>query len=126
MKKYEICSTKDFPRDIELSLGKGKISPMRKRTFLFKCTDNLCSHLASIVQHYAQAAFPIGGSECAQVSHEALLNIAQNLVHAPADHLAISIHQRAILRSAVMWYFTEVEQNEVLKIQLLKQLQKQG
>ena len=75
-----------------------------------------------MIQHYAHAAFPIGGSECAQVSREALLAIAQRLANCSDAAIPLKPRQIPLLKAAIHWYFTEIKTDEALKIQLLQQL----
>jgi hypothetical protein len=63
--------------------------------------------LAEVLTHFTAAAYPPGGSECAQVARETLQTTAQRLAacDAPAE---ISLRQRPLLKQAIRWYFAEV------------------
>ncbi len=52
---------------------------MRKRTFFFDGSDGAAEMLGLILNHYADIAFPKGGSECAAASREAVLSIITTL-----------------------------------------------
>jgi hypothetical protein len=65
--------------------------------------------LAQAIQAYAHAAFPPGGSECAQVSREALLDTARLCEQHAGGKLALNKRQLPQLRAAVSWYFSEVD-----------------
>lgn len=94
---------------------------MKSKILPFNCQDNACRRLAEVLIHYAKAAFPNGGSECAQASREALENIAQQLQQS-FDTCEIKARQRAMLKNAIEWYFSEIEQNTADKERLLAQL----
>ncbi len=84
---------------------------VRKRTFKFDGSDGAAEMIAVILKHYADVAFPLGGSDCAAASREALQSIAQNIMQSnqetkPAE---ISRRQRPMLRSAVKWFYTQSE-----------------
>jgi hypothetical protein len=97
---------------------------MKKRTLTFSCTDNSCQYLATIIKHYAHAAFPVGGSECAQATRESLVDMAYGLDSTMEISVAINRRQVPMLKSAIKWYFSEVKRDETLKQHLLQQLQR--
>ncbi|WP_299871720.1 hypothetical protein [uncultured Cocleimonas sp.] len=81
---------------------------MRKRTFIFDTSAGAGKALFKVLQHYADAAYPKGGSDCAAASREALLLIANKIESAENDNYCeISTRQRPILNAAVNWYFKE-------------------
>lgn len=98
---------------------------MKKRTLPFSCENHACQHLSRVIQHYAHTAFPIGGSECAQASREALLALAHRLEHCTAMSLPINPRQAPMLKAAIKWYFSEIETDQALQARLLQQLQRQ-
>ncbi len=63
---------------------------------------------AEAIRRYAEAAYPPGGSECAQVAHEALNDsaraIAQAHQRAPATEIEFPRRQRVMLKAALDWY----------------------
>lgn len=81
---------------------------MKRKTHEFDCDAGLASALARAISAYAHAAFPDGGSECAQVSREALLDTARLCTDHTGGRLAVRRRQLVQLRSAVNWYFTEM------------------
>ena len=95
---------------------------MRKRQLHFNCTDHACEKLAEVLSTYAHAAFPIGGSECAQATRESLLDMANRMGNCIENTFAINARQRPMLKSAINWYFTEVESDNELRDDLLKRL----
>lgn len=63
--------------------------------------------LSEALRGYADAAYPPGGSECAQVARETLRDSA-NVIDREAsstDGASLRRRQRALIRSAVAWYF---------------------
>ena len=81
--------------------------------------------MVEILNHYANVAYPVGGSNCAMASREALRAIAINIVR--NEQAEINRRQRPMLKSAVKWFYTQSEYaspNEVMYDQLLSQLQK--
>ena len=84
---------------------------MRKRTFLFDGSNGAAEMMVAILNHYANVAFPIGGSECAAASREALQAIAQNISQSNIDDMPVEIsrRQRPMLKSAVKWFYTQSE-----------------
>ncbi len=98
---------------------------MKKRIFHFDGSEGASEMMVAILSHYANVAFPLGGSDCAAASREALQAIANNI--AENELAEISCRQRPILKSAVKWFYTESEYaspNEVMYDQLLSQFQK--
>ena len=80
---------------------------MRKRTFFFDGSDGAAEMLGLILNHYADIAFPKGGSECAAASREAVLSIVAALQQ--AEFVELSRRQRPMLRSAVKWFYNDSE-----------------
>lgn len=80
------------------------------KRFQIACDQDVAVYLGMVIRSYGDAAFPPGGSECAQASREALHSIGGNIEdHAARDGALVSNRQRRLLRSAVNWYFGEVE-----------------
>ena len=102
---------------------------MKKRTFFFEGSEGTAEMMVAILNHYANVAYPVGGSDCAAASREALKSIAINILQAQAEGLEAEINrrQRPMLKSAVKWFYTESEYaspNEVMYDHLLSQFQK--
>jgi hypothetical protein len=55
------------------------------------------------IRAYAHAAYPDGGSECAQVSRSALLDTADLCRHHDGGPLRLRRRQLPLLRAAVRW-----------------------
>jgi hypothetical protein len=80
---------------------------MRQRTVEIDCDAATARALSTAVSAYAHAAFPDGGSECAQVSREALLDTARACAGHGGGPLALRKRQLPQLRTAVAWYYDE-------------------
>jgi len=52
---------------------------MKKRTFIFDGSDGAAEGLATILQYYALAAYPEGGSDCAASSRQAIKEIIRTI-----------------------------------------------
>lgn len=68
--------------------------------------------LVRAIQSYALAAYPPGGSECAQVARETLMNTATLIETGCLEgkFVEISSRQRPLLKAAVNWYCGEMKQ----------------
>ncbi len=106
---------------------------VKKRIFHFDGSEGQAEMMVVILNHYANVAYPIGGSDCASASREALKSIATNIMKAQSEEqeAKISRRQRPILKSAVTWFYTESEYasntgeaNEVMYDRLLSQFQR--
>lgn len=78
---------------------------MRPREIELGCPAALAVELAGALRAYAEAAYPPGGSECAQVAREALLDTANSIDAATAGVIRLPRRQLPLLRAAVTWYF---------------------
>lgn len=97
---------------------------MKHKMLTIECQDNLREDLVTAITHYAYAAYPPGGSECAQASREALETLAQSIKPQTADPVEtspfqIKTRQRSTIKAAINWYFTEIERDKDKQSQLL-------
>ena len=104
---------------------------MKKRTFSFDGSQGKTEMMFSLLNHYANVAYPVGGSDCAAASREALQQIAQHIVKAEAcgESAELNRRQRPMLKSAVTWFYTDsdyVAPNDPLFQQLLVQFQRKS
>jgi hypothetical protein len=83
------------------------MSTLARRTVSLDCDPRLAASLADAVAAYAHAAFPAGGSECAQASREALLGVAETCRQHRDGPLRLRKRQMGQIRAAVKWYTTE-------------------
>ncbi|HHC73999.1 MAG TPA: hypothetical protein ENK78_02845 [Thiothrix sp.] len=102
---------------------------MRKKSLPLNCQAQAPSELSSktlgqllaeVLQHYAYAAYPVGGSECAQASREAVLTLANHFADCDTV-LELRPRQRPILKNAIQWYYTDYQPNPLLASWLLQQ-----
>lgn len=96
---------------------------MKRKTFVLSCGDNACALVATILRDYASAAYPPGGSECAQATRESLLQLADTIGNAE-DHATINNRQRPFLKSAINWYYEDVTDNPQQHALLLERLKR--
>ena len=80
---------------------------MKKRVFIFDGTEGKSEMMVVILKHYADVAFPLGGSECAVASRQGLLDIVQKI--SENEYAEINRRQRPILKSAVNWFYNDSE-----------------
>ena len=80
--------------------------------------------LVLILKHYADVAYPLGGSDCADASREAIQNIANKVMQ--FEDVELSRRQRPLLKSAVKWFYTEssyANSNVAMYYKLINKLQ---
>jgi hypothetical protein len=85
------------------------------------------SELVAVLQRYAHAAWPPGGSECAQASREALLTAAETMREGFAAHpgeAQFNRRQRATFRAALEYHLEQAnfQDRHALYTELLNQL----
>ena len=80
---------------------------MKSRTLSVICDGQTACRLAMAIRGYADAAYPEGGSECAQVARAALLDTAASCDAHESGDLVLRRRQLALLRASVGWYFSE-------------------
>lgn len=97
---------------------------MKKRVFEFNGAHGLGRTLANVLEHYAQAAYPVGGSDCAAASREALQELAAKIKK--EEIVNINSRQRPLLKSALKWFYAEQPDvlNQDVYGRLLAQLQR--
>lgn len=81
--------------------------------------------MIALLNHYSNVAFPLGGSDCAAASREALHVIIRTIRE--SELCEISRRQRPILKSAVKWFYTQSEYaapNDPMYDRLLSQFQR--
>ncbi len=80
---------------------------MADKTFAIAVSQSQALKIAEAIEVYAHAAYPIGGSDCAQVSRDALLDSAKAFSSLEADGIVqVRKRQRRPLKAAVDWYFS--------------------
>lgn len=71
------------------------------------CDPEQARALARVICAYVDAAFPEGGSECAQVSRATLLETAARCEQHAGGPLGLRRRQMPVLRGAVRWALSE-------------------
>ncbi len=80
---------------------------MKRKTVFIPCDGMTAQLLATAILAYAGAAYPAGGSDCAQVARAALLDAATECDRHESGGLALRRRQLALLRACVRWYFSD-------------------
>ena len=100
-----------------------------RRTFEFNSSHGAGEIMAKVLEAYANTAYPLGGSDCAAASREALQSIAEKLVssdhvdnetgngananvdsstdNSSDNYVDINTRQRPMLKSALKWFYSE-------------------
>lgn len=83
---------------------------MKKRTFSIDCSTKkeLCQVLHHLLTQFIDTAFPPNGSECAQATRSSLHELSLQIMESDG-HCEISTRQRPLLKTAIRWYFLEIE-----------------
>lgn len=100
---------------------------MKKRTFIFDGSGGAAQAMNAVLNHYANVAYPPGGSDCAATSRQAIMEIVDKI--SQDEMCEISRRQRPMLKAAVKWFYTESEYadmpgNDSIYQRLLSQLEK--
>lgn len=82
---------------------------MKTRTFDIPAGPRGRAVLADAIRTFAHAAYPPGGSDCAQVARETLFTTAANIETSDGPAQASRRH-RVLLRQAVQWYGENIEE----------------
>lgn len=80
---------------------------MHKKTVSLDCDMRLAQALATAVRAYADAAYPPGGSECAQVARAALMDAAAGFEGHREGPLVVRKRLLPQLKAAVRWYLSQ-------------------
>jgi len=80
---------------------------MKRKTVGIECDRQTAHLLGTAIRAYTQAAYPEGGSECAQVARAALLDAAAGCDAHETGDLLLRRRQLALLRACVRWFFSE-------------------
>ena len=86
---------------------------MRRRGQPFDTGRGAGKTLAQVLRVYVSAAYPQQGSACSQATRSALLQLAGRIASDSANGEAVHLQKRQLplIRSAVSWYFSEVERD---------------
>jgi len=68
----------------------------------------VAEQIAQAISSYAYAAYPPGGSECAQASHQSLLDIADKVYQSSfGAELILKKRQLPMVKSAINWFYSD-------------------
>ena len=68
--------------------------------------------IASAVFIYADAAYPPGGSECAQATNQTLKDLAGRISRSAEQAFILKKRQLPLIKAAIRWYYSEHVQPE--------------
>ena len=68
--------------------------------------------IATAVFIYAEAAYPPGGSECAQATNQTLKDLAARISRSAEQALVLKKRQLPLIKAAIRWYYSEDMQPE--------------
>ena len=93
-----------------------------------KLTPQAAVNIAEALKVYASVAYPLGGSECSQATHQTLLELAKKItIMGPEGALRLKKRQLPIIKAAINWYYSEDNADEIRQginaENLLQQLQ---
>lgn len=87
---------------------------MKKRTFTIDCSstssNSSCFELQRILIQFIDTAFPPNGSDCAQATRSSLLELTE-VIKNSTDDCTINTRLRPLLKTAITWYFEDIESN---------------
>jgi hypothetical protein len=85
---------------------------MAARTLILQCDNSIREILSRAITEFAHAAYPEGGSECAQVARYTLLNVAADIdaaIESDAGELTISRRIRPNVKAALDYHFDLID-----------------
>ena len=85
---------------------------MAARKITLHCDVAVSDIVCSAIRDYAHAAYPEGGSECAQVARYTLLELAADIDAGITEHshtVEISKRPRAMVKAAFEYYFNRMD-----------------
>lgn len=86
---------------------------MAARKITLHCDVAVSDIVCSAIREYAHAAYPEGGSECAQVARYTLLELAANIDAGISEHsqsVEVSKRPRAMVKAALEYYFNRLDE----------------
>ena len=86
---------------------------MAARKISLHCDVAVKDTACAAIRDYAHAAYPEGGSECAQVARYTLLELAADIdagITAHSETVEISKRPRAMLKAAFEYYFNRMDE----------------
>ena len=86
---------------------------MAARKITLHCDVAVSDIVCSAIREYAHAAYPEGGSECAQVARYTLLELAANIDAGISEHsqsVEVSKRPRSMVKAAFEYYFNRLDE----------------
>ena len=86
---------------------------MAARKIVLSCDVPVRNILCTAIREYAHAAYPAGGSECAQVARYTLLELAAEIdagISEGQTSVSISKRPRAMVRAALEYHFNRQDE----------------
>jgi len=86
---------------------------MAARNITLHCDVAIRDIVCMAIREYAHAAYPDGGSECAQVARYTLLELAADIEAGITEHshsVEISKRTRAMVKAAFEYYFNRMDE----------------
>ncbi len=82
-----------------------------KRGLEFDTDRGAGKTLAQVLRVYTNTAYPQNGSECSQATRAALIQLAEQIALAGEESRPVQLQRRQLptLRTAIEWYFSEVQ-----------------
>jgi hypothetical protein len=88
---------------------------MAAKKITLHCDVPVRDIVCSAIRDYARAAYPQGGSECAQVARYTLLELADEIqagINNESHAVEISRRPRAMVKAAFEYYFNRLDETE--------------
>lgn len=88
---------------------------IKPRKINLSCDVIVKDILCTAIREYAQAAYPEGGSECAQVARYTLLELAADIdagITANHETVKVSKRPRAMVKAALEFYFNRADETQ--------------
>lgn len=87
---------------------------MPRKHFRIQCDPEVAELLARQILFYTSAAYPPGGSDCAQAAREAMLGAADTIRNdvASSGSASASVRIRAMLKAAVKYYYSQFDETD--------------
>jgi hypothetical protein len=88
---------------------------MAAKKIILHCDIPVRDIVCSAIRDYAHAAYPDGGSECAQVARYTLLELADQInagINDDSHAVEISRRPRAMVKAAFEYYFNRLDEEE--------------
>jgi len=85
---------------------------MAARALVLYCDNSIREILSRAIREFAHAAYPVGGSECAQVARYTLLNVADAIdaaIESNAGEVPVSRRIRPNLKAALDYHFDLID-----------------